>query len=185
MTTTTALIIVAAAIVVGILAWYFYREQRSRRLRSQFGPEYEHAVRRFGGRPQAEEALAARQKRVEKIHVHSLSVHEKDRFADQWHEVQSHFVDDPAGSIRAADLLVNDVMTARGYPMAEFEHRADDISVDHPQVVRNYRAAHTIALRREKGQAGTEDLRHALVYYRDLFDELLEAHPAGSREVRR
>ncbi len=68
--------------------------------------------------------------------------------------------------------------------MSDFEHRAEDISVDHPHVVRNYRAAHAIAGRHSRGEASTEDLRQALVYYRDLFDELLEAH-VGARENRR
>jgi hypothetical protein len=99
--------------------------------------------------------------------------------------VQAHFVDDPAASIQEADRLVMDVMRARGYPMSEFEHRAEDLSVDHPHVVRNYRAAHAIALQHETGQASTEDLRKALVYYRDLFDDLLEARMAGHKEHRR
>ena len=130
-------------------------------------------MREFGNRPKAEDALAARQKRMEKIQVHPLSHEERDRFADQWHDIQARFVDDPPGSIEQADRLVCDVMKARGYPMSEFEHRAEDLSVDHPHVVRNYRAAHQIAMRHEQGQASTEDLRQGLVYYRDLFDELV------------
>jgi hypothetical protein len=185
MTTTSIVILIVAVIAVGALAWYLLRQQRSKKLRSHFGPEYDQAVRKFGDRPKAEEALLARQKRVEKIHVHPLSAHERERFADQWHGVQSQFVDNPAGSIDAADRLVCDVMMARGYPMSDFEHRAEDLSVDHPQVVRNFRAAHAIAVRHEKGEASTEDLRKALVYYRDLFDELLEAHTTGAREIRR
>ncbi len=186
MTTTTALIIIAAVIVVAILAWYFLRQRRTQTLRSRFGPEYDHAVRELGARSKAEDALLARQKRMEKIHIHPLSAEERDRFADEWHDVQSRFVDDPPGSIRAADLLVTQVMTARGYPMSDFDHRAEDLSVDHPQVVRNYRAAHAIALRHDKGEASTEDLRKGLVYYRDLFDELLGVHAvSGAREERR
>jgi len=95
------------------------------------------------------------------------------------------FVDDPARSIRGANTLVNELMAARGYPMREFNDRAEDLSVDHPQVVKNYRAAHAIAVRHEEGKASTEDLRQALVYYRDLFDDLLEAHVAGPKGVRR
>ena len=147
--------------------------------------DYDHAVRQYGGQTQAEEALAARQRRMEKIRVHALSRQERERFGEQWHNVQARFVDDPPTSIRDADRLVVEAMQARGYPMADFEHRAEDVSVDHPKVVRNYRAAHAIALRHERGEASTEDLRQALVYYRDLFDELLEAHTAGAREVRR
>jgi hypothetical protein len=174
MNITVAIIIVAALIVIAALAWFFAHERRSRRLRSHFGPEYEHAVHELGSQTRAEDALAARQKRMEKVPIHSLSPEERDRFVNRWHDVQARFVDDPAGAIRDADALVNQAMQARGYPMGEFELRAENISVDHPQVVRNYRAAHTIAVRRERGEATTEDLRHALVYYRALFEELLE-----------
>jgi hypothetical protein len=41
-------------------------------------------------------------------------------------------------------------------------------------VVENYRAAHEITLREQSGRANTEDLRAAMLYYRDLFRELLE-----------
>lgn len=185
MTTTGIVIIICAAIVIAVLAIVFARRRRSQQLRSHFGPEYQHAVREYGGQSKAEEALLARQKRREKLHIHSLSDVEKEHFSSQWHDVQARFVDDPDGSIHQADTLVSDVMKARGYPMAEFEHRAEDLSVDHPMVVKNYRAAHEIALRQEHGEASTEDLRQGLVYYRDLFDDLLESHPVGSRGERR
>ena len=184
MTTTGIVLIIVAVIAIGVLAWYLMRERRTKELRSRFGPEYEFAVREFGNRPKAEDALAARQKRMEKLQVHPLSHEERDRFADQWHEVQARFVDNPSGSIEDADRLVCDVMKARGYPMSEFEVRAEDLSVDHPQVVRNYRAAHAITLRREGGETSTENLRQALMYYRDLFDELLEAHVAEKGTTR-
>jgi hypothetical protein len=186
MDTITAVIIVVAVIVVALVAWFLFRQRRTQSLRRKFGPEYDHAVREFGGREKAEDALAAREKRMERIHIHSLSPGERDRFAEEWHNVQARFVDDPPRSIQDADRLVNQVMGARGYPMAEFDRRAEDLSVEYPHVIRNYRAAHAIALRREKGEASTEDLRKALVYYRDLFDELLGVHAhVGPREVRR
>jgi len=186
MSTTTAVIIIGAVIVLAILVLAFLRQSRTKRLRARFGPEYDHTVRELGGQNKAEDALLARQKRMEKIHIHSLSPSDRDRFADQWHDVQSRFVDNPPESINDADRLVCEVMRARGYPMSDFEHRAEDLSVDHPQVVRNYRAAHSIALRREKGEASTEDLRQALVYFRDLFDELLGVRETvGAREGRR
>ena len=184
MTTATALILIGILIVVAILAWYFLRERRTASLRAKFGPEYHRALNEFGSRDRAEDALVARQRRMAKIQVHPLSAGQRERFADQWHVVQTRFVDDPAASIHEADQLVCDVMRTRGYPMSEFEHRADDLSVDHPNVVRDYRAAHEIALRHEQGQATTEDLRKALVYYRSLFDELLESS-AQPQEVRR
>jgi type II secretory pathway pseudopilin PulG len=173
-TVAVAIIIIAALIVIAVLVWLFARRRRSQRLRSHFGPEYDHAVRELGSQTRAEDALAARQKRMEHIQIHSLSPEERERFASRWHDVQARFVDDPEGAIRDADALVNQTMVARGYPMGEFEARAENLSVDHPKVVRNYRAAHAIAVRRDRGDATTEDMRHALVYYRDLFEELLE-----------
>lgn len=96
--------------------------------------------------------------------------------------VQSRFVDDPRGAVADADLLIGEVMVARGYPMSDFEQRAADISVDHPQVVENYRAAHGIALRQGRGEANTEDLREAMVHYRSLFEQLLEKTAANRKE---
>jgi ABC-type nickel/cobalt efflux system permease component RcnA len=178
------MIIAVVIVVVAIAGWILYRRQRSKELRSRFGPEYESAVHQYGSAPKAEDALVARQKRMQKLHIHALPPDERDRFANQWHDVQSRFVDDPAGSIESADQLVCGVMSARGYPMSEFDVRAEDLSVDHPHVVRNYRAAHAIRLRRESGEASTEDLRQALVHYRELFDELLEAHVAVKGVIR-
>jgi len=74
--------------------------------------------------------------------------------------------------------LVNQLMETRGYPMADFDQRAADISVDHPVVVENYRIAHDVALRQGRGEVSTEDLRKAMVHYRTLFEELLgDAYP--------
>jgi hypothetical protein len=183
MSTLFVVILIVAILIAAGLAWYGWQRSRTKTLRARYGPEYDHALGEYGGnRQKAERVLAARKERVEKIPIRSLSELERDQFTEQWHRVQSQFVDDPPGSIREADKLVCGVMEARGYPMSDFEHRAEDLSVDHPRVVRNYRAAHDIAQRLEENQATTEDLRQAVVYYRDLFDELLEAHVT---EVRR
>jgi hypothetical protein len=184
MTTTAIVIIIAAVVIVAMLALLLFRQQRSQKLRSQFGPEYDHAVSTYGSSSKAEDALLSRQKRVERIPIHPLPPAERDRYAEEWHVIQTRFVDDPAGSVARADQLVSDVMRARGYPMTDFQRRAEDLSVDHPGVVRNYRAAHAIALQRERGEANTEDLRQAVVYYRDLFDELLETETTGRRNIR-
>jgi hypothetical protein len=122
---------------------------------------------------------------MEKIHIRPLTPDDQGRFISRWQIVQRDFVDDPARSIDGADALISEVMTARGYPMADFEHRTEDISVDHPQVVQNYRAAHLIAERHKRGQGATEDLRQAMVHYRALFDELLEGHLSGERRSTR
>ena len=184
---STPIIILIAVIVVLLLiaAWFIARRERAKHLRQRFGPEYTRAVRHYGNESRAQDALAARTRRMEKIHIRALTREDHDRFLGRWETVQRGFVDDPAGSIQQADVLVNEVMHVRGYPVGDFEHNAEDISVDHPHVVQNYRAAHSIAELHEAGDASTEDLRQALVHYRALFDELLEGHMTaeGSRRV--
>ena len=184
MTTLGIVLIILAVVAVTIGVWFYLRQQRTRKLNAQFGPEYDRAVQRFGSRERAEADLEDRQKRMEHIYIHTLSGPDRERFATEWHQIQSRFVDDPPGSIREADRVVCDLMKEMGYPVSDFEHRAADLSVDHPLVVRNYRAAHEVALGLDDDGIDTEDLRRALVYYRDLFDELLGVHE-GRREMRR
>jgi hypothetical protein len=165
--------IAVALVAVVIIAWVVVRKQRTMRLRRQFGPEYDRAVLERG--PQhAETVLLDREKRVREFRIHELAADERERFVTEWRIVQSRFVDDPQGAVAEADLLVDRLMQARGYPTSDFEQQAADISVSHPGVVDNYRAAHQIALRHQRGEASTEDLRNAIIYYRSLFDDLLQ-----------
>ena len=179
------MIVIAVVVLVALIAiaWMVMRRRRTEALRERFGPEYERTVREHGpGR--AEIVLSERERRVEKFQIRELAVDERERFITEWRTIQSRFVDDPKGAVRDADELVNRLMKTRGYPMSDFEQRAADISVDHPRVVDNYRAAHEIAIRHQRGEASTEDLRNAVIYYRSLFDELLQTRPAnGTREV--
>jgi hypothetical protein len=174
----TAIVIVIAVIAVLIIAWLVIRRRRTVRLRERFGPEYDRAVHEVGP-TRADSVLLEREKRVEKFSIRALDPDERERFVTSWRAVQSRFVDDPQKAVTEADLLVDKVMLARGYPMSDFEQRAADISVGHPHVVANYRAAREIALRHRQGQATTEDLRQATIYYRSLFDELLDAKPTA------
>lgn len=168
-------IIVVALIIIGI-ALMIVRKRQGDRLRQHFGQEYERQVQEAGGsRTKAETELLRREKRVEKLDIKPLSPNERDAYAANWQQVQGRFVDDPERSIAMADALVAEVMKARGYPVDDFEQRAADISVDHPKLVENYRAAHDIAVRRSEGKADTEDLRSAFIGYRSLFEELLNA----------
>lgn len=177
------IVIVAVLIVVAAaLAYLYVHKRRSAELRQHFGSEYARAVREHGSERRAETVLGQREKRVQKFHIRELGAEERERFISEWRAVQARFVDDPKAAVTQADDLVIQVMHTRGYPMADFEQRAADISVDHPQVVDNYRAAHLVALRHRKGEATTEDLRNAMIYYRSLFEELLEGHQQ-SREV--
>jgi hypothetical protein len=173
-----AIILIAVIVIAAIAAWAFLQKRRTTTLRSRFGPEYEHAVDEYGNRSRAEKALEQRAERTEKYHIRPLSPEEQQRFSEEWRRAQGRFVDDPALAIREADQLVEEVMRKRGYPMAEFDRRAEDLSVDHPHVIRNYRAAHDIAVAEQQGGANTEDLRRAMVHYRELFEELLEKQPA-------
>lgn len=168
-------IVVVALIIVGVVLM-IWRKREGERLKQQFGPEYERQVREAGGsRAKAEAELLKREKRVEKLDIKPLPPERRDAFTADWQQVQAKFVDDPERSIALADALVAEVMKARGYPVDDFEQRAADISVEHPGLVQNYRAAHDIAVRRSQGKADTEDLRSALIGYRSLFDELLHA----------
>lgn len=184
MSTTSLIILIGVILIAAIAVWGFLLKQRSTRLRSRFGPEYESAIHEYGDRSRAERALEKRAERTENYHIRSLSKEEQQRFSEEWRSAQARFVDDPPLAIRDADQLVCEVMKLRGYPMADFDRRTEDLSVDHPGVVRTYRAAHAIALTEQEGRATTEDLRRAMVYYRELFDELLEIHPAGITERR-
>src|SRR5579864_9172573 len=167
-------VIVIAVIALAAIAFVAMRKRRSVKLRERFGPEYDRVVRKEGDPRKAEGVLEFREKRREKFKIRPLSEADKSSFGMRWNEVQSRFVDDPRGAVTVADSLITEVMQARGYPIGEFEQRAADISVDYPVIVENYRAAHAIALRHSAGEASTEDLRQAMVYYRTLFQELLE-----------
>lgn len=173
MGTTTAIILVAGVILVLAVVFVIEIRRRNARLAMKYGPEYQRLVQQASPREAAKE-IDRRERRVELFQIRSLSDPERSRYAADWQRTQARFVDDPAGAVGEADRLVASLMTARGYPVAEFEQRAADISVDHPLVVEHYRAAHDIALRHERSEANTEDLRQALVHYRALFSELLE-----------
>jgi hypothetical protein len=180
-------VIVARVVVIALVAlaaWFFYKQKkRSARLQQRFGPEYGRTVDELGGRTKAESELKAREKRVEDLTITPLAPAEAARFSQAWDALQARFVDNPKGVVLQADQLVRELMLKRGYPMGDFERRAADISVDHPAVVEHYRAAQTIAARDERGEADTEELRKAVVHYRVLFDEMLEAGEARQTAV--
>jgi hypothetical protein len=174
---TTELGLAIALVVVfvaGLVAFFLHRKRRTARLRTQFGgPEYARAVEQGGNRRHAEAALEERAQRIEGLRIRPLTEGDRARFLASWHDVQARFVDGPAGAVMAADQLLGDVMSTRGYPVSNFDQRAADLSVDHPLVLENYRTAHELALRQTRGQASTEELRQAMVHYRTLFEELV------------
>ncbi len=172
--TLTLIAAVFVLVVIAVAGWLVYERMRTRRLEKRFGPEYRRAVDQMGSRMKAEAELETRQKRVEKLRIVPLSPADAARFDQAWKALQGRFVDNPKGVLAEADQLVRELMLKRGYPMGDFERRAADISVDHPGVVNHYRAAQAIALRDQRAEADTEDLRKAVVHYRALFHDLLE-----------
>ena len=179
---TAIIVVIAVVAVVAVL--FITRRRKTEHLKQRFGSEYDRLMHQHGGDPQrAETVLEQREKRVSRFEIRTLPPAERDRYTELWAFVQKKFVDDPKGAVNEADSLVTDVMKTRGYPMGEFNQRADDISVNYPNAVSNYRAAHEIVMRHGKGQASTEDLRKAMVHFRSLFDELLGNTGVAHKEV--
>jgi hypothetical protein len=173
---TQVLMVVAIILLlsVGIAIWAFAGKRRTQRLQAQYGSaEYNRTVRAGGSRRQAETSLEKRAERVDNLHIRPLAPEDRARFIESWARVQARFVDGPGSAVTEADQLLGDVMSTRGYPMSDFEQRVADISVDHPLVLDNYRAAHQGALRQSRGEASTEDLRKAMIHFRTLFEDLI------------
>jgi hypothetical protein len=175
--------IVVCLIAIGVLVLATVQYQRTVRLKRRFGPEYAAAVSQYGSRSKAETELAKRERRVARMRLVPLSAADAARFSQAWRALQGRFVDNPKGVVTEADQLVRELMTKRGYPMGEFDRLAADLSVDHPTVISNYRAARSIAVLDERGEADTEQLRKAVVHYRTLFDELLEIRRSSAAEA--
>lgn len=185
MSTGAVIVLIVVMVAIAAAAFMYMQKERSKKLRSKYGPEYDKLANDLGSPRRAESDLERREKRLEKIQIRPLTNEERGRFSEAWREVQASFVDNPATAVAGADALVGDLMKTRGYPVGDFEQRAEDVSVDHPGVVQNYRAAHAIAERRERGQSDTEDLRTAMVHFRALFEDLLEQRVTPKEEVRR
>jgi hypothetical protein len=166
-------LLVIVVVVLAVAIWAAARQRRTTSLRERFGPEYDRTVEATDDRRGAEQALRDRARRRDRLNIVALPEDARARYAGQWRAIQERFIDDPAGSVGSAHTLLDQVMAERGYPTRSFEEQADLVSVDHPQVVEDYRAAYAVYGRQQEGQASTEDLRNALVRYRSLFDELL------------
>lgn len=171
----TVLIVIALVVVVVVVAAIVAAstQRRTAQLHRTFGPEYDRTVATAGDRRIAEKELAGRVDRRGQLRIVPLSDQARVQYVQSWRQIQADFVDAPAQSVQAADVLVARVMSDRGYPMTEFEQRAADISVDHPDVVENYRLAHDTSLNSVQNRATTEDLRRAMTQYRALFEQLL------------
>ena len=184
MSSTTLIIVIVVIVLVAAIAVVGYRvaqQKRSARLREQYGPEYDRALDQADSQRDAEAELRERSKRHEKLELRGLDSSEREDFQRRWSKVQGQFVDDPSNAVRNADLLVVEVMAARGYPVEDFDQRAEDLSVSHPEVTQRYREARGIAQANKDGNADTEDLRQAVTSYRSLVVALLADDGDGGR----
>jgi hypothetical protein len=182
MSTGLLIAIIVVVVILLVVAFVLGQQRRTQRLRDRFGPEYQRTVARTGDRRAGEAELAEREQRRSRFKVAELEPSARQRYAEAWRATQGRFVDDPVAATREADDLVTKVMRDRGYPVDDFEQQADDISVDHPRVAENYRAAHAVSLANARGLASTDDLRQAFVHYRSLFEELLDSGQSSHKE---
>jgi hypothetical protein len=177
-TNTTVVAIIAAVVLLvigGFLGVVFARRQRTKRLQKQFGPEYERILNEVGDQNEAEEELEARIDHVKSLDIRPLSEEETERFTHEWRSTQAKFVDHPVAAIQEANQLIKEVMSAKGYPVEDFEQRSADISVVYPDLVTNYRGMREITTRSEQEDVSTEEIRQAMLHSRALFEELVGA----------
>jgi hypothetical protein len=178
---SVVVLLIVLAIVMAVVKQRGKR--RTEELRRRFGSEYDLALREFGSRRKAEAALLARIQRVERMTVHLLTDAERTRFLTEWETIQSRFIDHPRGAVTEADEMINSLLQARGYAGGAFDQRASDLSVYHANLVEPYRRANAIVVRASKNEATTEELRSAMILYRALSEELLQAGAPVARAV--
>jgi hypothetical protein len=175
----------AAVVVVAVVVWQALKQRRTGRLQERFGPEYDRTVGTAESKREAEAELQEREERRRELEIRPLSQAARYRYVERWQSVQAEFVDNPGAAVARADDLIQSVMSERGYPVEDFEQRAADVSVDHPDVVENYRHGHRLAQSSADGEGSTEDLRQAMRHYRALFEELVEPEPDADRPTAR
>ena len=166
----TIAIVAIVVVVVALWAWLFVQRKRTQELRDKFGDEYDRTVSTHGKRRDAEADLIEREERVKKLDIRPLTAAEHDRYTTEWTATKALFVDSPVEAVAKADRLLTDVMNTRGYPMADFDKRHADLTVEHGDVAKHYLAGHEIADR--SSDATTEELRRAINHYEALFSEM-------------
>lgn len=169
-------VVIVAAVAVWLVVAHLRRRQQ---LRDRFGPEYDKAVDDGQNRRAAERELGEREKRHEQFDITPLSPAARDDYAQQWALIQTKFVDRPDIAVAEADRLVVVVMGERGYPTEDYDQQVTDLSVQHASTLEHYRSAHDIKSRHDQDQVSTEELRQAMVHYRSLFEDLLDATVDG------
>ena len=176
--TVMAVIGVVALLVVVAIVWVVMKQRNRRRteqLRARFGPEYDLALREYGSRAKAEASLLDRINRVNRMTVHPLADPEREHYFAEWEAVQARFIDHPRGAVTEADEMIHSLLRARGYEGGAFDRRAADLSVHYSNLVEPYRRANAIVGRAGRNEATTEELRSAMILFRAIVEQLLEA----------
>ena len=182
--TLTLIVIAAAVVLLGVVLWAALQRRRTNTLRNRFGDEYDRTVEAAGKRAEAEAKLEEREDRVAKLDIRPLDPREREAAIADWRDVKALFVDSPVEAVHHADRLLSTIMKTRGFPMADFDRRYEDLTVDHREVASHYRAGHEIAERQGRGEATTEDLRQAMKHYEALFDDLTRDGAGETATVR-
>ena len=180
------LLFIGLVLVIAIAAWLTMRKRRTDHLRDRFGDEYDRTVGDADNRGRAEAELEKREERVDALQIRPLTAEEHGRFAEEWHDVKATFVDSPTEATLHADRMLGNMMKTKGFPMADFDRRYEDLTVNHGDVARHYRDGHEIVDRHSAGNATTEDLRQAMKHYEALYDHLVsdaEGPVAGGNRV--
>lgn len=180
MSPTVVIILIVVALLLVTAIVFAVRAGRRKQLQTRFGPEYDRVVGDADSRSEGERELLERQKRHAEFELKALSAESKAKYSVAWEEVQIRFVDEPGEAVATADLLVTKLMAERGYPTGDYDDQVATLSVEHAPTLEHYRDAHAISKRHADGEAGTEDLRQALVHYRALFADLLGENPVRS-----
>jgi hypothetical protein len=87
-----------------------------------------------------------------------LSSESKDRYINEWDEIEAKFVDSPEQAVREAEALVMSVLRERGHPLTERGLPNE--------VQRAHRLGYTS---RDK----TEGMRQALLHYRAVMERMV------------
>jgi hypothetical protein len=161
-----ALVLVAVAILLVV------RERRLVTLKRRFGDEYERAVSEYGSEAAAVRELRAREARVRKMRLRSLNQSQRRHVNGEWQKVRMLFIENPLRAVRNANHIVKTILHERGYRDEDFEHRLEDLSVDHASILGHYRAARALTEQEFDPRTATEDLRQAMVHYDAIIEEL-------------
>jgi hypothetical protein len=174
--------IIVVLVVILAVAGLAVAATRRRRLKRRFGPEYERLVTDQQSQRKAEAELASRERRVRSLDIRALSPEAQTEYVAQWASIQERFVDHPASAVSQAQQLVTAVLEDRGYPTEGYEQILADLSVEHARNLEHYRAAHALSDASANGSASTEDMRQAMIHYREMFEDLLGDQHAADHQ---